>query len=195
MAEPELDDDLLAPASLVDPFPQLAVLRERDPVHWSERYRAWLLTRYDDCAAAHTDPHFSSDRMTPLLRRAEEHGAPDALLAALRVLAGWMTFKDGPPHRRLRGLVLRAFTPRTVARMEDQIAAVADELIDGLNPEADLVEDLAYPLPAIVIAEMLGVPRPTATASRRGRATSRRSCSARSTTRTATSAPRPGWAS
>jgi cytochrome P450 len=158
VAEPELDDDLLAPASLVDPFPQLAVLRERDPVHWSERYRAWLLTRYDDCAAAHTDPHFSSDRMTPLLRRAEEHGAPDALLAALRVLAGWMTFKDGPPHRRLRGLVLRAFTPRTVARMEDQIAAVADELIDGLGSEADLVQDLAYPLPAIVIAEMLGVP-------------------------------------
>ncbi|UGS34751.1 cytochrome P450 [Capillimicrobium parvum] len=162
MAEPRLDDDLLAPASLVDPFPQLAVLRERDPVRWSERYRAWLLTRYDDCAAAHTDPHFSSDRMTPLLRRAEEHGAPDALLAALRVLAGWMTFKDGPPHRRLRGLVLRAFTPRTVARMREGIAAVADELLDDLDDdargEADLVAQLAYPLPAIVIAEMLGVP-------------------------------------
>jgi cytochrome P450 len=154
----ELDDDLLAPASLIDPFPQLAVLRDRDPVHWSERYRAWLLTRYDDCAAAHTDPRFSSDRMTPLLRRTEASGAPEALLEALRVLAGWMTFKDGPPHRRLRGLVLRAFTPRTVARMRDQIAAIADELIDGLGEEADLVAELAYPLPAIVIAEMLGVP-------------------------------------
>jgi len=153
-----LDDDLLAPGPLADPFPQLAVLRERDPVHWSERYRAWLLTRYDDCAAAHTDARLSSDRMTPLLRRAEASGAPAPLLEALRVLSGWMTFKDGPPHRRLRGLVLRAFTPRTVARMRDQIAAVADDLIDALDDEADLVAELAYPLPAIVIAEMLGVP-------------------------------------
>jgi len=154
-----MDPDLLAPATLADPYPVLAELRERAPVHWSERYRAWLLTRYDDCDAAHRDPRFSSDRITPVLRRLEAQGGSDALVRTLRVLAGWMVFKDGTEHRRLRGLVTRAFTPRAVASMRATVEGLADELIEALadDTEGDLVRDLAFPLPAIVIAEMLGV--------------------------------------
>ncbi len=153
-------DDLLSGAVLRDPYPALAELRERAPVHWSERYRAWLLTSYEDCSAAHTDPRFSSDRMTPMLRKLEADGAPEALLATFRVLSGWMTFKSGREHRRLRDLVIRAFTPRTVARLETDIAEVAGALLDDLEgrTHADLVATLAFPLPAIVIAQMLGVP-------------------------------------
>ncbi len=152
--------DLLRPEAVADPFPAFAALREADPVHWSERHRAWLLTRHDDCAAAHTDRRLSSDRMTPMLHRLEEREAPAQLIAMVSVLAAWMTFKDGEDHRRLRRLVSRAFTPRVVALMREQIAAIADELIDQMpaRGEVELVSSYAYPLPAIVIAEMLGVP-------------------------------------
>lgn len=163
MAEPgDLGElgDLLRTEAVAEPFPDLARIREEDPVHWSSRHRAWLITRHDDCAAAHTDSRLSSDRMTPILRRLEERRASPQLIAMVSVLAAWMTFKDGEDHRRLRRLVNRAFTPRVVALMRDQIAAIADGLVDEL-PESgavDLVSTFAYPLPAIVIAEMLGVP-------------------------------------
>ena len=152
--------DLLRPEAVADPFPPLARLRAEDPVHWSARHRAWLITRHDDVAAVHTDPRLSSDRMTPLLEGLRAHGSSERLVRMIEVLADWMTFKDGSDHRRLRSLVSRAFTPRVVARMREQVAAIADGLLDGLPPagEADLVESYAYPLPAIVIAEMLGVP-------------------------------------
>jgi cytochrome P450 len=152
--------DLLRPAAVADPFPDLAVIRSEDPVHWSVRHRAWLVTRFGDVAAAHTDPRLSSDRMTPLLRRLRERGASPQLIRMVAVLADWMTFKEGADHRRLRFLVNRAFTPRVVARMRAGIAAITDDLLDGLpeSGEADLVAAFAYPLPAIVIAEMLGVP-------------------------------------
>src|SRR5512143_3054657 len=130
-----MDPDLLAPATLADPYPVLAELRERAPVHWSERYRAWLLTRYDDCDAAHRDPRFSSNRIAPVLRRLEAQGGSEALVRTLRVLAGWMVFKDGAEHRRLRRLVTRAFTPRAVAGMQGTVERLADELIDALAEE------------------------------------------------------------
>ncbi|MEX2106921.1 MAG: cytochrome P450 [Solirubrobacterales bacterium] len=160
MAELEELDDLLRPEAVADPFPTFAALREADPVRWSARHRAWLITRHDDCAAAHTDRRLSSDRMTPMLRRLREREAPAQLIAMVSVLADWMTFKDGEGHRRLRRLVSRAFTPRVVARMRDQIAAITDDLIDDLpsSGPVDFVAAFAYPLPAIVIAEMLGVP-------------------------------------
>lgn len=153
-------DDLLSPEAVRDPYPLLAALREADPVHWSARHRAWLITRHDDCAAAHTDRRLSSDRMTPMLARLRERRASPQLIAMVSVLAGWMTFRDGEDHRRLRRLVNRAFTPRVVAQMRDRILAITDELIDELpgSGEIDLVAAFAYPLPAIVIAEMLGVP-------------------------------------
>ena len=154
------DPDLLSAEALADPYPVLAELRENAPVHWSDRYRAWLLTSYEDCEAAHRDPRFSSDRIAPVLARLEAAGAPEALIRTLRVLAGWMVFKDGPEHRRLRGLVNRAFTPRAVARLHEAIERTTDELLAAVRPrgEADLVAELAFPLPAIVIAELLGVP-------------------------------------
>jgi cytochrome P450 len=152
--------DLLRPAAVADPFPDLATIRAADPVHWSVRHRAWLITRFEDVAAAHTDPRLSSDRMTPLLARLRERGASPRLIRMVAVLADWMTFKAGADHRRLRSLVNRAFTPRVVARMREGIAAITADLLDALpeSGDADLVAAFAYPLPAIVIAEMLGVP-------------------------------------
>ncbi|GAA4853376.1 cytochrome P450 [Pseudonocardia benzenivorans] len=167
MSAPGIDVDrvdLLAPDAVADPYPVLAALRERDPVHWSERYRSWFVTRFDDVNAALRDTRFSSDRITPY-RRAKLDGpaADPALRTAFGVLEGWMVFKDPPDHTRLRKLLSRGFTPRAVGRVRDRIEELADELLDAATSSGsgrvDLVRDYAYPLTASVIAEILGVPR------------------------------------
>ncbi|MBW0090942.1 cytochrome P450 [Pseudonocardia sp. KRD-184] len=156
--------DLLGEDEVRDPYPLLAALREHDPVHWSERYRSWFVTRFDDVSAALRDERFSSDRISPY-RRAKLEG-PDAdpgVRAAFGVLEDWMVFKDPPDHTRLRKLLSRVFTPRAVDRVRPRIIAIADELLDAATADGsgrtDLVRDYAYPLTASVIAEMLGVPR------------------------------------
>jgi cytochrome P450 len=156
--------DLLSPEAVADPYPLLAELREHDPVHWSERYRSWFVTRYADVDAALRDPRFSSDRIAPYRRaRLEGPDTDPAVRAAFGVLEDWMVFKDPPDHTRLRKLLSRAFTPRAVERVRPRIAEIADELLDELgragDGTADLIGDYAYPLTSSVVAEMLGVPR------------------------------------
>jgi cytochrome P450 len=153
------DTDLLSPEAVADPYPLLAALREHDPVHWSERYRSWFVTRYSDVDAALRDPRFSSDRIAPYRRaRLDGPGADAGVRAAFGVLEDWMVFKDPPDHTRLRKLLSRAFTPRAVERMRVRVAEIADELLRGLGPRADLIGEYAYPLTSSVVAEMLGVP-------------------------------------
>ncbi|GAA4797974.1 cytochrome P450 [Actinomycetospora chlora] len=156
--------DLLGAEAVADPYPLLAALREHDPVHWSARYRSWFVTRHDDVLAALRDERFSSDRIAPY-RRAKLDGpdADPAVRAAFGVLEGWMVFKDEPDHKRLRRLVSRAFTPRSVTGMTATVEEVAHELLDAVHAAGtgtvDLIGDYAYPLTASVIADMLGVPR------------------------------------
>ena len=145
--------DLLAPDVVADPHPTFARLREEDPVHYSEYHRAWLLTRYDDVAAAFRDARLSSDRASPLARGG---GEDDPVVA---VLARWMVFRDPPEHTRLRRALHGAFTPPAVEAWRPAIERVVDELLDGLGDEVDFATEFAVPLPALVIAELLGLPR------------------------------------
>jgi cytochrome P450 len=154
-----LDDNLLAPEVVDDPHAFFHRLRHDDPVHWNERHRAWVITRYGDNAALFRDPRLSADRITPYFDHlsAEER---DALEPTWRNLSRWIVFTDPPDHTRLRGLVNRAFTPRAVEALRARVGVITGELLDavGGRDELDLVRDVAYPLPAIVIAEMLGAP-------------------------------------
>ncbi|HEX4110230.1 MAG TPA: cytochrome P450 [Solirubrobacteraceae bacterium] len=151
--------DLLTAATIADPFPLLAELRESDPVHWSERHSAWLVTRYDDCVAAYADPRLSSDRVNPLLAQLsdERRAQMGDLLARI---ADWMVTTDPPLHSRLRRLAGRAFNPPRIAALGDRIGQLVDELLDEFigSGEQDLFAGFAYPLPATVIAEILGAP-------------------------------------
>ena len=162
MSAAELDDDLLSPAAVADPYPVFEGLREQDPVHWSPRYRSWFVTRFDDVSAALRDPRYSSDRITPYVEA--KLSGPDtdpALRQTFAVLEDWMVFKDPPDHTRMRRLLRRAFTPRSVEALRPRVTELADELLDGIagTGSADLVRSYAYPLTAGVVAEMLGVPK------------------------------------
>ena len=151
---PELD--LLAPAVVADPHPTFAQLRQRDPVHWSERHRAWVLTRYDDVGAAFRDRRLSSDRASPLARPNEaELAGADPVVS---VLARWMVFRDPPDHTRMRRALRPAFAPSAIDALSATVERVVDQLLDGLPEEFDFLDEFATPLPAIVIAELLGVP-------------------------------------
>jgi len=140
------------PEFIADPYPFYRRLREEDPVHRSG-FGFWVLTRYDDVVTLLRDPRFGRDRYQPLLRaRFGEEGGGG--------ISGSMLFRDPPDHTRLRGLVNKAFTPRVVETMRPHIQRIVDDLLDAVREARamDVIADLAYPLPVIVICEMLGVP-------------------------------------
>jgi len=110
----------------------------------------WTIIGYAEACAALRDPRLSSDKF----------GWTRATDPIAAVLARQMVFLDPPDHTRLRGLVTRAFTPRTVEAMREAVQRNTDRLLDRLAAAGggDIISTLAYPLPLAVIAEMLGVP-------------------------------------
>jgi cytochrome P450 len=153
----DLADDLLDPVAGQDPYPVLARLREHDPVHWSEPHRAGLVTRYAEVSAAFQNKALSNDRVRPLLAARRATGNPTASDRVLELLSGWMVVNDPPVHTRLRRLAGGAFKAQRISAWDVRITELVDELIDGFRG-GDLIAELAYPLPATVIATMLGAP-------------------------------------
>ncbi|HEY4026299.1 MAG TPA: cytochrome P450 [Candidatus Dormibacteraeota bacterium] len=147
---------LLRPEVLADPYPLYRRLRTEDPVHWDPYLHSWVVTRYAD--VVHVFQHFSADR-TPSPQRLEAMGL-GALSPIARVMVRQMLFLDPPEHTRIRSLAARAFTPRRVERLRSRIEGIVERLLDavGRRGRMDVIADLAYPLPAIVTAELLGVP-------------------------------------
>ena len=136
--------DLTSSAFIEDPYPTYEQLRRKDPVHRMRLIEAWALTRYKDVQDVLAD----HKRFTNAERNYD--------------YMQYRTFLDldPPDHTRLRGLVSKAFTPRAVRELGPRIQELVDELLDAVAGEnrIDLISDFAFPLPVIVIAEMLGVP-------------------------------------
>lgn len=141
-----------------NPYPVYSRLRAEDPVHWSPLMEAWILTRYDDVTAVLTDSRFSANRRLARSRFAQEALRREEEFGPLGRSQTMLT-SDPPQHTRLRGLVSKAFTPRTVESLRPRIQDIVDNLLDAVRGSGhlDLIRDLAYPLPVIVIAEMLGI--------------------------------------
>jgi hypothetical protein len=149
-----------APEFLRDPFPLFRSLRAADPVHWSPRLKAWVLTRYDDCRAVLLDREISSDRLRPYF--ATLPGAEAGRIRdIIRYLTHWMVFRDPPEHTRLRKLTSKVFHVQSMHAMRPQVEELAAWLLGriGEREEIDFIADFAGPLPGLVIMAMLGVPR------------------------------------
>jgi cytochrome P450 len=154
-----VDYDPRRPEVIADPFPIFARLRESDPVHWSDRLGGWVLTRYRDVRTVLADRRFSADRISPY----RDHLPPTqrtALQELLRTLGFWAVFNDPPDHTRRRALLSGLFSPSRIATLRPTIEPVVERLLARLaaRPRFDLIADFAYPLPAIVIAGIVGVP-------------------------------------
>ncbi|GAB3571640.1 cytochrome P450 [Amycolatopsis endophytica] len=156
-----LDEDIMQ-----DPHALYRKLREDGPVRpaiMPHGQRVWLVSGYTEAKALLADPRLSKDanRIQELFQaRITAIGGdagPDPSGALLRY---HMLNSDPPDHTRLRKLVNKAFTARTVARMRSRIEEITDELLDALSGQgrADLLDAFAYPLPITVICELLGIP-------------------------------------
>lgn len=157
-AAPHYDPTL--PHVVRDPYPSLLALQRHDPANWNPKLKAWVLTRYDDVKAALTSADMSVDRIKPFyesLPAAEK----SVLSELMRYLTLWLVFRDPPEHTRLRQLMSRAFTMRAVEVLRPGVEDICDMLTDRLprGQAFDFVNDFAMQLPAMVIMDLLGVPR------------------------------------
>jgi cytochrome P450 len=139
------------PAFIEDPYPTYHLLRSEDPVHHNP-LGFWVLTRYDDVVAALRDPRLIKEPIAAFV--AARTGAP-APAGGLSMLD-----RDPPDHTRLRGLVNKAFTPRVVEKLRPDMQDIVDGLLAKVQDthSMDLMEEFAFPIPVIVICQMLGVP-------------------------------------
>jgi cytochrome P450 len=157
--------DLASPAFKANPYPFYARLRTEAPV-WrvtlGDRRTAWLVTRYEDVARVLKDDTFAKDKLNAM--DPEQRAKTPWVPGFLEPLERNMLDLDDPDHARLRALVSKAFTPRIIERLRGRIEALCEELLDAMERErkreggTDLVAGYALPLPATVIAELLGVP-------------------------------------
>lgn len=142
----------------VNPYPFYEQLREQDPVHWDEEMGFWTLTRYDDISALYTDERFS--RAEGLMRGFARLSERDQKIAqpVYHSFSKTLFYADPPYHTHLRSLMNHAFTPRYVERLRPYIQQTVNQLLDSHHHGLDIIHDLAYPLPVMVIAELIGLP-------------------------------------
>ncbi|MER6533210.1 cytochrome P450 [Streptomyces sp900105755] len=149
------------PDFLADPYPAYAELRARGRVQYFEPTNQWLVPHHADVSALlrdrrlgrtyqHRFTHEDFGRSAPAPEHEPFHTLNDHGMLDL----------EPPDHTRIRRLVSKAFTPRTVERLKPYVSRLAGELVDGLvrSGGGDLLADVAEPLPVAVIAEMLGIP-------------------------------------
>ena len=147
---PELYWDPFDTAIDADPYEVWRRLRDEQPVYFNDRHGFYALSRYADIEAAHRDPATYSAAHGTVLEIMTERPMPSAM----------MIFLDPPDHTRLRSLVNRAFTPRRVAHLEHRIRQLCRTYLDRWQDGEpfDFVQEFGAPLPAMVIATLLGVP-------------------------------------
>jgi len=131
----------------LNPFPWYRLMRETQPVYYNPQYHFWQVFGYEDVQRVLSDyTSFSS-----VFGGGGERRDP---------LGSSLISMDPPRHRQLRNLVTQAFTPRSVAQLSERITAIVNQLLEQVaaTGRMDIIDDLAYPLPVIVIAELLGIP-------------------------------------
>ncbi len=140
------------PEFVADPYPTYHRLRAKDPVYHSP-LGFWVLTRYEDVVAVLRDPRLAKEAIASVVAARFGVEVPPGMGLS-------MLDRDPPDHTRLRGLVSKAFTPRVVEALRPHIQQIVDDLLERVEAAGsmDLIEEFAYPLPVVVICEMLGVP-------------------------------------
>lgn len=144
-----------------NPYPFHDQLRSEDPVHWSDSWNCWIVTRYTDAASVLRDwKRFSSvGRSSRFLSQLPESLRKEMQPFEENFTTGLIS-SDPPDHTRLRRLVSKAFRPTQVDDLRPHVQSIVDDLLDAIQEkgEMDVIKDYAYWLPSTVIAKMLGVP-------------------------------------
>jgi cytochrome P450 len=154
-----VEDDPFNFTKYADPYPNYRRVRETTPVYWSQLLGGWVLTRHADVKAALVDPRISAARTRDAQAAQLSEDLRRQLAPVDELLGRWALFQDNPAHGRIRQALSGAFTPSLMAQLRQRVQVLADGLIDAARGrgEMDLVADFALRLPAMVIAELLGV--------------------------------------
>ena len=149
--------DLKTSAAMADPYPVYARILSEAPVHWNKGMGGWVIARYDDVTSCLRDPRLSANRLAPLANLLSEQQLR-RMAPILATTSRWTVNLDPPEHTRIRGLTQKGFAPRVLSAMRLRIEDLTNALLDNLQGKKtiDLVADFALPLPAMVIAELLG---------------------------------------
>lgn len=143
------------------PYGELAKLRTQDPVHWSPALKAWLVTRYADVTTVLQDEEtYSASRMRPFFDGMKPEQA-QSIATLQRYIPLWVAFRTGDDHTRLRGVLRKAFSPKTINEMRKHVVVLVDELIDEFiaRGSVELMKEFSLRLPGYIILDMLGAPR------------------------------------
>jgi cytochrome P450 len=153
-----LAEIFLTPEGKSNPYPRYAAIRESSPAFRSGMGFV-VVGRYEDCQWVLRDPRFGKGEQGPMW---EEYGLTEAewqeRFPDFQQRVTSMLGLDPPDHTRLRRLVAKAFTPKTVENLRPDIVRLTDELLDHFDGAVDVMSALALPLPMAVIGEMLGIP-------------------------------------
>jgi hypothetical protein len=149
-------EEIFSPETRRNPHPLYHEIRSQRPQAYNPETDEWLLTRWADCVAVLRDPKWSSN---PEHRGDRPYNGPQVQEFA-DVNVRTLLFLDPPDHTRLRRLVSKAFTPRRIEQLREHIKEIADELLADIRPGEpfDVMTTIAYPLPVIVICELMGIP-------------------------------------
>lgn len=150
----------LTPEYFANPYPTYQKLLESSPIFWSEKARAWIVSPFQEVEKGlHLDVFTQKQRML----KASSHFTSEELARMpyiLNNLSNWVVFQDPPEHTRLRRLISKSFTPRSINALEPKIETIVSHLLDkAMERETfNLVDEFSFQLPSIVICELLGIP-------------------------------------
>lgn len=154
------DEKFLSTEYFQNPYPIYREILESSPIFWSEKARAWIVSPFQEVEdGLHLDVFTQKQRML----KASSHFTADELAKMPHILtnlSNWVVFQDPPEHTRLRRLISKSFTPRSINALEPKIEAIVSNLLDeAMKKETfNLVDEFSFQLPAMVICELLGIP-------------------------------------
>ncbi|MFP6774122.1 MAG: cytochrome P450 [Alphaproteobacteria bacterium] len=153
--------DLKTRKAINDPDPIFAAMLAEQPVHYSAGLKGWVVADYHNVKLALTDDRFSVEKMSPFADHMAAGDDAHKIRKLAQVLGGWMVFKDPPAHTRLRQVLQQPFKPREMEKLRGEVIRIANEVAGEMAQQAGEVVDFmaafANPLPARVIAVLIGV--------------------------------------
>jgi cytochrome P450 len=143
-----------------NPYPVYQEMMAREPILWNESLGSWMILSYEDIVNALKDKRFSSFRVDSIVNRLPENER-NAVTQLKKYLSLWALLVDPPTHTRLRALIVKAFSSRIVENLKPSVEQITTDLLSKVIDQGsmDIVNDLAIPLPIMVIAEILGFPK------------------------------------